>query len=190
MSDLLKSGCEKHHGWERNNDEPCEWCEIERLRDDLQINKIELDLASTRNSKAVRSIEELEADVRFYRDGNVQDSTDPAMFRTRVKELEKERDAAEAELWGANYITNEMIDEAVDLIENLYSSDDQRHGLGIIEVAKSYMWQALNKLNIFRCKGCKGKGVVQWPAGPGVAIKIDDCPDCNGHGWVIGEEDE
>ena len=35
-------------------------------------------------------VKELEADVRFYRDGDVQDSTDPVMLRERVKELEED----------------------------------------------------------------------------------------------------
>ncbi len=33
-------------------------------------------------------IDELEADIRFYRDGDVDDSNDPVMLRERVKELE------------------------------------------------------------------------------------------------------
>ena len=55
---------------------------------------------------------------------------------------------------------------------------------------------ALSKLNIHRCEGCGGKGYDKkygcWSL-RGVAWggRFDlSCPDCNGHGWVIGGDDE
>ena len=92
-------------------------------------------------------------------------------LRERVKELEKERDAAEAELWGANYFTDEMIDEAVEYATAFGHPrvvNDLHYGA----------WVALNKLHIFRCNGygCE-VGYVQ-------GVK---CPKCNSHGWVIGD---
>ena len=105
--------------------------------------------------------------------------------------MEERYDKLHAQKWdrveGAHLITNEMIDAAVDLIENLYSSDDQRHGLGIIEVAKSYMWKALNKLGIFRCEGCGGSGKKADGGAAFVHVCLD-CANWGSKGWVIGKE--
>jgi hypothetical protein len=84
------------------------------------------------------------------------------------------------------WVTYKVIDRAVDFIENLFSTDDHKYGLGIIEVAKSHMWQVLNLFNIFRCEECGGFGEVGVPHVP----THKTCPNCNGHRWVIGGDDE
>jgi hypothetical protein len=39
---------------------------------------------------------------------------------------------------------------------------------------------------IKRCEGCGGSGYDD----PDFHDDLGKCPDCNGHGWVIGGEDE
>ena len=93
-------------------------------------------------------------------------------LRARVKELEKERDAAEAELWGANYFTNEMIDEAVEVIQP-FTKNYEDSG-----------WPALNKLGIHRCEGCGGSGRFE---AVGLYEDCEDCAPWGSKGWVIGQ---
>ena len=83
----------------------------------------------------------------------------------RVEELEKERDAAEAELWGANYFTEEMIDLAWGEANQWGKQTDRI-------VAR----RALRKFRIYQCGRCGGSGAYC------------DEDGCNGHGWVIRKE--
>ena len=76
-----------------------------------------------------------------------------------------------------HHITSKMIDEAV-------ASADQ-DGLHLGDG-----WPALNKLGIFRCEGCGGSGkmAVAVPTQQYPDSEVEGlCPDCNGHGWVIGD---
>ena len=107
----------------------------------------------------------------------------------RAEELEKERDDTEADYENltllfddAHLVTPEMIDAAVQWIENLYSGDNPtRLSMSIIEIVKRYLWKLLNKLNIFRCEHptCEG-GTI-----PGPSLGRVKHTACNGHGWVI-----
>jgi hypothetical protein len=49
----------------------------------------------------------------------------------------------------------------------------------------------LEELHIFRCEGCDGQRGV-GPVRPSITGENyhvqNKCPDCNGHGWVIGED--
>lgn len=77
------------------------------------------------------------------------------------------------------HITPKMTDAAVEYCEERPHSEHTR-------------WGVLNKLNIFRCAGCGGTGVVDVME-PGAFLKHnEDCPACTipGHGWTIGGEDE
>ncbi len=101
----------------------------------------------------------------------------------RVKELEKERDRLagrnvelEAACLGYDglHISEKQIDAAVEVTKRPGRS-------GAVQEA---MWMVLNRLDIFRCKGCGGEGKNYDPSG-----QTDDffCNCCGGHGWVIKE---
>ena len=64
--------------------------EIERLNEDIVKLKDDIIFAAKKLQEKDERIEGLEADVRFYRDGDVEDSTDPVMLRKRIKELEQQ----------------------------------------------------------------------------------------------------
>ncbi len=93
----------------------------------------------------------------------------------RVKELEEKAEFWELKAIGKGLsprITPEMIDVAVE-----FANGEKGSGA----------WISLNKLNIFRCEGCGGAGVVNVME-PGAFLKHnEDCPDCTGHSWVIKE---
>jgi len=101
----------------------------------------------------------------------------------RIEELEAEQ----CEIGGVEFmkktgryvITTEQIDAAWNLVMD--TGEDGRINSGAE--------QSLARVGIVRCEGCGGCGQVQ------VYTKDDDydadgCPDCDGHGWMIGGEDE
>ena len=50
---------------------------------------------------------------------------------------------------------------------------------------------ALEELGIVRCEGCRGSGREESYPNPNDDMPQDGpCPDCDGHRWVIGGEDE
>jgi hypothetical protein len=102
-------------------------------------------------------------------------------LRERVEELETEN----FDLNNANVVfkaqsvyhpTNEMIDAAVHCA-NYHLKYGNNKG-----------WWVLNEIHIFRCEGCGGSGRVP-PAITGhfKPLPGSECPDCNGHGWVVRE---
>ena len=67
-----------------------------------------------------------------------------------------------------HHITNDRIDAAVEYAEARWT-----------RTPNSTPWNALNKLNIYRCEGCGGN--------PDLCEGSENrkrCPDCNGHGWT------
>jgi hypothetical protein len=88
-------------------------------------------------------------------------------------------------------ITEEMIDEAVDLIK-----DTTKWPSSILDL----MWLILDKFHISRCEGCNDSGrVPAWTKDELSYVndlsrmheELDDCPDCapwSSHGWVIRKE--
>ena len=104
-------------------------------------------------------------------------------LKARVEELEKENESLRAKIKflrnGCHHITDEMIDAAVQWLENIYSDDNPtRLSLSIVEIIKRHLWKLLNKLNIFRCYHL---GATQLNG-----ILVGECSDCHGHGWTIG----
>jgi hypothetical protein len=107
-------------------------------------------------------------------------------LEAQVKELEKENAVLQRmstrygdELAKLNHeghhSTSKMIDAAVHCA-NYHLKYGNNKG-----------WWALNELHIFRCEGCRSccpKFIDQ-----GMQY-IRNRPDCEGHGWVIGGEDE
>jgi hypothetical protein len=95
-------------------------------------------------------------------------------LKARVEELEKEK--PEPGMWSipiGYHITDEQIDAAWK-----YTKEGWDCGQSVED--------ALNKINIFECEGCGGEGNSYSAA----EYNDKPCPDCNGHGWVIGGEDE
>lgn len=77
-----------------------------------------------------------------------------------------------------HYITEAQIDEAVEMANShLYSVLSSRS----MELGE-YMWAILNKLNIERCEKYIAHNTDMGIQNP--------CPKCNGHGWVIGGNDD
>ena len=112
--------------------------------------------------------------------------TEIEQLRAQVKELEGERDAAEAELWGANYFTNEMIDTAWE-----YIHDQESYEAYHDHEDCSLLWEAggvatLAKLGIEQCKGCGGSGTMWFPWDDSVIYKCPACAPWGSKGWVIG----
>jgi hypothetical protein len=106
-------------------------------------------------------------------------------LEARIEELEKQKAQTErifdeycAKVKGFNdchhHITNDQIDAAVLLLT--------RHGL---KMAVDLGWLILGIFHIFRCEGCD---CYQGMSDPARVNK--PCPDCDGHGWVIGGRDE
>ena len=77
-------------------------------------------------------------------------------------------------------ITDEQIDAAVKIARSIEEHYSNESG-----------WETLKPLGIFRCEGCDGAGKTYSRSS---SMKEEPmewvCPDCNGHGWVIGGEDE
>jgi hypothetical protein len=138
------------------------------------------------------TIEELEADVLFYRGGDVQDSTDPVMLRKQIEELKD--DAIHNE--GVMVALREGYTAAEDLIER---SQDKGYYV-ITEEMVNAAWpylhgkqtdymrgaeDALKEFHIFRCEGCDGSGNIEFGTEDNWrAVKHSDC---NGKGYTIGE---
>ena len=70
-----------------------------------------------------------------------------------------------------HHITDEQIDEAWEYTQ-LHSN----------QYVKDEVGTALNKLHIFKCERCGGKGWVDYHTGLSCT---KNCPACNGHGWVV-----
>jgi len=70
-----------------------------------------------------------------------------------------------------HHITDEQIDEAWEYTQ-LHSN----------QYVKDEVGTALNKLGIFKCIRCGGKGWVDYHTGLSCT---KNCPACNGHGWAI-----
>ena len=117
-----------------------------------------------------KNIGKVEAKMDAMDDENEQ-------LQARVEELERERnDAIKQNLRDLKYanghhITDEQIDEAWEYTQ-LHSN----------QYVKDEVGTALNKLHIFKCERCGGKGWVDYHTGLSCT---KNCPACNGHGWAI-----
>ena len=74
------------------------------------------------------------------------------------------------------HITPKMIDAAVE-----YANDESV----ALQGRQGCAWDALNKLNIFRCEKCDQGRIFSTPQ---VGLPLV-CPDCNGHSYVIVPDD-
>ena len=100
-------------------------------------------------------------------------------LQERVEELEGERTHLNERLgwtdeeWKKKHlISHEMIDAAW-----AYAKDYEPYSASCLEA-----------LEIKRCWGCAGGGRVRDPMDRGIRTIGELCPDCDGHGWVIGGE--
>ena len=108
-----------------------------------------------------RRIEELEKDVR--REWLI--GYDEAHTETEKK---------------AHHITDAQIDAAWKWVPDV-----------IVKQRGMLVEPALAELGILRCEGCGGSGVAVVQAGPDIHEKMqDECPDCNGKGWEIHDDQE
>ena len=88
---------------------------------------------------------------------------------------------------GKHIITDDQIDAAWERMNRLQNSENNAEhfmGRGVEAMLKQ-------DFNIVRCEGCCGNKVVRG----GYSIEQQryeaiECPDCNGHGRVIGGDDE
>jgi hypothetical protein len=109
---------------------------------------------------------------------------------TRIEELEKDNREMLAD-WvadkpGRTVLTPEQIDAAWTAAFNLEGQADK--------CCQMEMERAFRQLGIVRCEGCGGVGDrepygMYQPNGDPTDPTWVKCPDCDGHGWVIGGED-
>jgi len=104
-------------------------------------------------------------------------------LQARIEELEVH--VAETEYYFEHRIPEEfdfkvITDEQIDAAWGWVT--DQELGGRSRNTAKL----VLKELGIKRCEGCGGEGITrQYPGGE----PLEPCPDCNGHGWVIGGDE-
>jgi hypothetical protein len=81
--------------------------------------------------------------------------------------------------------STEKINAAVEYIKEIAGDETLSSVL-----VRAYLWKVLNKLDIFKCKGCKGTGGGWAPWDDQVPCPCPDCAPWGSKGWVIGEDDE
>jgi len=100
----------------------------------------------------------------------------------RIEELEKSLAAMDANQGGKHYITTAQIDALVRTMKHFTL-------LPATGFTVSMMWQLLAEAGVYCCKGCGGDGAkinkVNYET-----TESNTCPDCDGHGFKIGGEDE
>ena len=144
-------------------------------------------LANREYKELLARVEELNETISFldppYGILELQDLIDAAEARVEeMNEAEKHWAFKHGVCKGMHHSTDEMIDDVVQWLENIYSDYSPTSlSISTVKTIKDYLWNLLNKLNIYRCEGCGGscwsKEEHQSP-----------CPTCHGHGWTIGDQ--
>jgi len=88
------------------------------------------------------------------------------------------------------FITDEQIDSAWELTESLRKNLQKLNQPEIERITCDVRKELMREFGIFKCEGCGGHGEKpsQLEFYKVFENRRKPCPDCNGHGWVIGKE--
>jgi hypothetical protein len=183
----------EHPAWEEQASAEATSCsrEIERLREELKICQEIRDDWHSQCDEMLERIEDPESGAKLLGRSNYELCEKLNAAKDRIEELEKDRD------WWASVACDYKRDlgEAIRrgphglawvmvTHDQIDAAWEERHD----DVVEGIMFIPASEIGIRACDRCHGWGVI--PINEESPRATDKCSNCDGHGWVIGGEDE